>query len=75
MAQSKFTDYFRMAATKLDTLLNNLQTLMSNVDIRREPQWDLSTLEHTKTRLQRIAADALEGMNLIDELKQQLSQD
>jgi hypothetical protein len=64
-----------MAATKLDSLLSNIRTTLGNVDIRRETEWDLSTLEHAKARLQWIAADALEAMNLIDRLIEQHAED
>jgi hypothetical protein len=64
-----------MAATKLDALLSNIRTTLGNVDIRRETEWDLSTLEHAKARLQWIAADALEAMNLIDRLIEQHAED
>ena len=57
-----------MAASKLDALLSNIRTTLSDVEARRDTQWDLSTLEHAKARLQWIAADALEAMNLIDQL-------
>jgi len=64
-----------MAATKLDSLLSNIRTTLGNVDLRRETEWDLSTLEHAKARLQWIAADALEAMNLIDQLIEQHAED
>ena len=64
-----------MAATRLDSLLSNIRTTLGNVDIRRETEWDLSTLEHAKARLQWIAADALEAMNLIDGLIEQHAED
>ena len=64
-----------MAATKLDSLLSNIRTTLGNVDIRRETEWDLSTLEHAKARLQWIAADALEAMNLIDQFIEQHAED
>ena len=64
-----------MAATKLDSLLSNIRTTLGNVDMRRETEWDLSTLEHAKARLQWIAADALEAMNLIDQLIEQHAED
>lgn len=64
-----------MAATKLDSLLSNIRTTLGNVDVRRETEWDLSTLEHAKARLQWIAADALEAMNLIDQLIEQHAED
>jgi len=64
-----------MAANKLDSLLNNIQTTLGDVDIRNESEWDLSTLEHAKTRLQWIAADALDAMNLIDKLTEQHAED
>ncbi len=64
-----------MAVTKLDSLLNNIRTTLGDVDIRNESEWNLSTLEHAKTRLQWIAADALNAMNLIDKLTEQHAQD
>jgi hypothetical protein len=64
-----------MAAPKLDSLLDNTRTTLSDVDVRRQPEWDLPTLEHAKSRLQWLAADALQAMNLIDELLEQRSED
>jgi hypothetical protein len=64
-----------MAATKLDSLLNSIRTTLGDVDIRNESEWNLSTLEHAKTRLQSIAADALDAMNLIDKLTEQHAED
>jgi hypothetical protein len=64
-----------MAAPKLDSLLENMRTMLSDVDVRRQPEWDLPTLEHAKSRLQWLAADALQAMNLIDELLEQRSED
>ena len=64
-----------MAASKLDALLSNIRTTLSDVDARHDTQWDLSTLEHAKARLQWIAADALEAMNLIDQLTEQHAED
>ena len=64
-----------MAATRLDSLLSNIRTTLGNVDIRPETEWDLFTLEHAKARLQWIAADALEAMNLIDRLIEQHAED
>jgi len=64
-----------MAALKLDSLLDNIRTTLSDVDVRRQPEWDLPTLEHAKTRLQWLAADALQAMNLIDELLEQHAED
>ena len=64
-----------MAANKLDSLLYNIRTTLGDVDIRNESEWDLSTLEHAKTRLQWIAADALDAMNLIDKLIEQHAED
>ena len=64
-----------MAAPKLDSILNNIRTTMSDVDIRRESEWDLPTLEHAKIRLQWLAADALQAMNLIDQLVEQHAED
>jgi hypothetical protein len=75
MPLSNYADDLPMAATKLDSLLSNIRTTLGNVDIRRETQWDLSTLEHAKARLQWIAADALEAMNLIDQLIEQHAED
>ena len=64
-----------MAALKLASLLDNIRTTLSDVDVRRQPEWDLPTLEHAKTRLQWLAADALQAMNLIDELLEQHAED
>jgi hypothetical protein len=64
-----------MAASKLDSLLNNIRTTLSDVDSRRDSEWDLTTLEHAKTRFQSLAADALQAMNLIDELIEQHAED
>jgi hypothetical protein len=64
-----------MAALKLDSLLENMRTTLSDVDVRRQPEWDLPTLEHAKTRLQWLAADALQAMNLIDEMLEQRAED
>ena len=64
-----------MADSKLDSILNNIRTTLSDVDTRREPEWDLPTLEHAKTRLRSLAADALQAMNLIDELTEQRAED
>ncbi|HEX7194398.1 MAG TPA: hypothetical protein VF207_05470 [Chthoniobacterales bacterium] len=75
MALSNYADDLPMAVTKLDSLLSNIRTTLGNVDIRRETEWDLSTLEHAKARLQWIAADALEAMNLIDQLLEQHAED
>lgn len=52
-----------------------MRTTLSDVDVRRQPEWDLPTLEHAKSRLQWLAADALQAMNLIDELLEQRSED
>jgi hypothetical protein len=60
-----------MDAPKLDSILNNIRTTLSDVDIRRESEWDLPTLEHAKTRLQCLVAGALQVMNLIDRLVEQ----
>jgi hypothetical protein len=68
-------DYAAMAASKLDSLLNNLRTTLSDVDFRQGSEWDLPTLEHAKARLQSLARDALEAMNLIDELIEQHAED
>jgi hypothetical protein len=75
MPLSNYADDLPMAATKLDSLLSNIRTTLGNVDMRRETEWDLSTLEHAKARLQWIAADALEAMNLIDQLIEQHAED
>ena len=64
-----------MAALKLDSFLENMRTTLSDVDVRRQPEWDLPTLEHAKARLQWLAADALQAMNLIDELLEQRAED
>jgi len=75
MQSSNYTDDLFMAASKLDALLSNIRTTLGDVDTRRESQWDISTLEHAKARLQWIAADALEAMNLIDQLAEQHAED
>jgi uncharacterized protein Yka (UPF0111/DUF47 family) len=75
MQSSNYADDLLMAATKLDSLLSNIRTTLGNVDMRRETEWDLATLEHAKARLQWIAADALEAMNLIDQLIEQHAED
>lgn len=64
-----------MAALKLDSLLDNMRTTLGDVDVRRQSEWDLPTLEHAKSRLQWLAADALQAMNLIDELLEQRAED
>ena len=64
-----------MAASKLDSLLNNLRSTLSDVDFRQGSEWDLPTLEHAQARLQSLARDALEAMNLIDELIEQHAED
>lgn len=64
-----------MAALKLDSLLDNMRTTLGDVDVRRQSEWDLPTLEHAKSRLQWLAADALQAMNLIDELLEQHAED
>jgi hypothetical protein len=64
-----------MSASKLESILNNLRTTLSDVDIRQEAEWDLPTLDHAKARLQWLAADALQAMNLIDELVEQHAED
>jgi hypothetical protein len=74
-AIERLRGYFFMAANKLDSLLNNIRTTLGDVDIRNESEWDLSTLEHAKTRLQWIAADALDAMNLIDKFIEQHAED
>jgi hypothetical protein len=68
-------NYAEMAASKLDLILNNIRTTLGDVDIRHESEWDLPTLEHAKARLQSLAGDALEAMNLIDEAIEQHAQD
>jgi hypothetical protein len=75
MVPVESADHAAMAASKLDSILNNIRTTLGDVDIRREPEWDLPTLEHAKARLQWIAADALQAMNLIDELIEQYAED
>ena len=64
-----------MAASKLDSLLDNLRTTLSDIDIRQGSEWDLSTLDHAKARLQWLAADALQAMNLVDEMVEQHAED
>jgi hypothetical protein len=64
-----------MAASKLDSILNNLRTTLKDVDARQGSEWDLPTLEHAKIRLQWLAADTLQAMNLIDELIEQHAED
>jgi hypothetical protein len=64
-----------MATSKLDSILDNIRTTLSDVDTRHQSEWDLSTLEHAKARLQSLAADALQAMNLIDELTEQHAED
>jgi hypothetical protein len=64
-----------MSASKLESILNNLRTTLSDVDIRQEAEWDLPILDHAKARLQWLAADALQAMNLIDELVEQHAED
>ena len=59
-----------MGAPKLDSILNNIRTTVSDVDIRRESEWDLPT-EHSKARVHCLAAGALQIMNLIDRLVEQ----
>jgi len=75
MPLRNYADDLPMAATKLDSLLSNIRTTLGNVDMRRGTEWDLSTLEHAKARLQWIAADALEAMNLIDQFIEQHAED
>lgn len=70
-----FRGLYRMPVSKLDSLLNNLRTTLSDVDIRQESEWDLSTLDHAKARLQWLAAEALQAMNLIDEMVEQHAED
>jgi hypothetical protein len=64
-----------MSASKLDSILSNIRITLSDVDTRRDSEWDLPTLEHAKTHLQSIAADALQAMNLIDEIAEQHAED
>jgi hypothetical protein len=71
----KSADYSTMAAPKLESILNNLRATLGDVDIRQDSEWDLPTLEHAKARLQSLAADALQAMNLIDELVEQHAED
>ncbi len=68
-------DYMTMASSKLDSILNNIRTTLSDVDTRQESEWDLPTLEHAKARFQWVAAEALQAMNLIDELLEQHAED
>jgi hypothetical protein len=75
MPPGKSAEYVAMAASKLDSTLNNIRTTLGDVDTRRESEWDLPTLEHAKIRLQWLAADALQAMNLIDELVEQHAED
>jgi hypothetical protein len=76
MLPPKSAEYAAMAAPKLDSILNNSRTTVSDVDIRREPEWDLPTLEHVaKARLQWLPADALQAMNLIGQLVEQHAED
>jgi hypothetical protein len=75
MAPANSADHPAMAASKLDSILNNMHTTLSDVDIRQESEWDLPTLEHAKARLQGLATEALEAMNLIDELIEQHAED
>ena len=75
MAPVESADHAAMAASKLDSILKNIRTTLSDVDVRQEPEWDLPTLEHAKTRLQWLAAEALQAMNLIDELIEQHAED
>ena len=57
-----------MAASKLDSILSNIRNItVSDVDIRRESEWVLPTLEHAEARPQWLTADALQAMNLIDQ--------
>jgi hypothetical protein len=75
MISPKSAEYAAMAAPKPDSILNNIRTTVSDVDIGRESEWDLPTLEHAKARLQWLAADALQAMNLIDQLVEQHAED
>jgi hypothetical protein len=71
MIPPKSAEYAAMGAPKLVSILNNIRTTVSDVDIRRQSEWDLSTLKHVKARLQWPAADALQARNLIDQLVEQ----
>ena len=62
MISPKSAEYAAMAAPKLDSILNNIRTTASDVDIRRESEWDLPTLENAKARLQWLAADSSNSM-------------
>ena len=64
-----------MSASKLDSILDNIRTTLSDVDLRQQSEWDLPTLQHAKARLQWLAADALQAMNLIDEFVEQHAED
>jgi hypothetical protein len=75
MITAKSAEDAAMASPKLDSILNNIRTTMGDVDNRQESEWDLPTLEHAKARLQSLAADALQAMNLIDELIEQHAED
>lgn len=68
-------DYAFMSAPKLDSILDNIRATLSDVDIRQGSEWDLPTLRHAKARLQWVAADALQAMNLIDESVEQHAED
>jgi hypothetical protein len=75
MPEVNFVNYPAMSASKLDSVLENIRITLSDVDIRRDSDWELPTLQHAKERLQWIAADALQAMNLIDELAEQHAED
>ena len=75
MKAVKSEEYTTMSGSKLDSMLNNLRTTLSDVDNRRDPEWDLPTLEHAKARLQWLANDAMQAMNMIDELIEQHAED
>ncbi|MBV9129858.1 MAG: hypothetical protein JO298_05665 [Verrucomicrobia bacterium] len=68
-------DHAFMCASKLDSILDNIRATLSDDDIRQGPEWDLPTLRHAKARLQWLAADALQAMNLIDESVEQHAED
>jgi hypothetical protein len=75
MPAVKSVDYPTMSASKLDSILDNIRTTLSDVDLRQQSEWDLPTLQHAKARLQWLAADALQAMNLIDEFVEQHAED
>jgi hypothetical protein len=75
MIPPKSAEYAAMGAPKLDSILNNIRTTLSDVDIRGESEWDVPTLEHAKARLQWLAAGALQAMNLIHQLVEHPAED